>query len=360
MGWAGSELRASTAASTCSVKRGITAEKEAQQTSSSRALPESTSERGEVSDEESPLGPMSKQVESRNEKAEIQRVREPSGAGGNPTIRGRRYPITPLLLPLPAAQASASPGYLSLGQLWAAGQPPSEACLCLGPALELFYGLRKLQTLHLRSNSLRTIPVRLFWDCRSLEFLDLSTNRLRRGRCSTQELPLVVSALPQWECCSADQLVPDAGLTAGEHSFGGGSLSHLCSSTTEQQQVQRGQDEQEQPTLRKDPWGRRKTLVVADSVAAGSSFPPAAVFLWPPADRSASRIGVPLGVADRAGGRRSDRRVARGKLLLAENWCRQPGAGKSPLLAHPGAGKSSLLARPGTGKSSLLSGAPLL
>uniref|UniRef100_A0A8C6YY02 Leucine rich repeat transmembrane neuronal 2 n=1 Tax=Nothoprocta perdicaria TaxID=30464 RepID=A0A8C6YY02_NOTPE len=44
---------------------------------------------------------------------------------------------------------------------------------------ELFYGLRKLQTLHLRSNSLRTIPVRLFWDCRSLEFLDLSTNRLR-------------------------------------------------------------------------------------------------------------------------------------------------------------------------------------
>ncbi|KAK1333849.1 hypothetical protein QTO34_006237 [Cnephaeus nilssonii] len=37
----------------------------------------------------------------------------------------------------------------------------------------------------------------------------------------------------------------------------------------------------------------RKTLVaelgVADCVAAGTSFPPAAVFLWPPADRSASR-----------------------------------------------------------------------
>ncbi|KAK1334890.1 hypothetical protein QTO34_004461 [Cnephaeus nilssonii] len=50
----------------------------------------------------------------------------------------------------------------------------------------------------------------------------------------------------------------------------------------------------------------------------------AAVFRWPPADRSASRIGVPLGVADRTGGRHSDRRVVRGKLLLAENWCRQP------------------------------------
>lgn len=31
MGWAGSELRASTAASTCSVKRGMTVEKEARQ-----------------------------------------------------------------------------------------------------------------------------------------------------------------------------------------------------------------------------------------------------------------------------------------------------------------------------------------
>ncbi|KAK1332049.1 hypothetical protein QTO34_007730 [Cnephaeus nilssonii] len=83
------------------------------------------------------------------------------------------------------------------------------------------------------------------------------------------------------------------------------------------------------PTLRKDPWGRWKTLVaelgVADCVAAGTSFPPAPVFLWPSADRSASPIGVPVGVAYRAGGRRSDRRVARGKLLLAENWCRQPG-----------------------------------
>ncbi|KAK1342149.1 hypothetical protein QTO34_016906 [Cnephaeus nilssonii] len=72
----------------------------------------------------------------------------------------------------------------------------------------------------------------------------------------------------------------------------------------------------------------RKTLVaelgVADCVAAGTSFPPAAVFLWPPARSERLRIGVPLGVADRAGGRRSDQRVARGKLLLADNWCRQP------------------------------------
>ncbi|KAK1343019.1 hypothetical protein QTO34_015789 [Cnephaeus nilssonii] len=72
-----------------------------------------------------------------------------------------------------------------------------------------------------------------------------------------------------------------------------------------------------------------KTLVaelgVADCVAAGTSFPPAAVFLWPPARSERLPIGVPLGVADCAGGRRSDRRVARGKLLLADNWCRQPG-----------------------------------
>ncbi|KAK1342232.1 hypothetical protein QTO34_016991 [Cnephaeus nilssonii] len=44
-------------------------------------------------------------------------------------------PITSLLLSLPAAQASASPGYLSLWRHWAAEQPPSEACLCLGQAL---------------------------------------------------------------------------------------------------------------------------------------------------------------------------------------------------------------------------------
>ncbi|KAK1345516.1 hypothetical protein QTO34_007974 [Cnephaeus nilssonii] len=72
----------------------------------------------------------------------------------------------------------------------------------------------------------------------------------------------------------------------------------------------------------------RKTLVaelgVAECVAAGTSFPPAAVFLWPPARSERLSIGVPLGVADRAGGRCSDRRVARGKLLLADNWCRQP------------------------------------
>ncbi|KAK1344015.1 hypothetical protein QTO34_014573 [Cnephaeus nilssonii] len=35
----------------------------------------------------------------------------------------------------PSAQASAGPGYLSLGQPWAAGHPPSEACLRLGLAL---------------------------------------------------------------------------------------------------------------------------------------------------------------------------------------------------------------------------------
>ncbi|KAK1337262.1 hypothetical protein QTO34_001886, partial [Cnephaeus nilssonii] len=62
-------------------------------------------------------------------------VQEPSGAGCDPAIREGDAPITPLLLPLPAAQASAGPGYLSLGQPWAAGQPPSKACLCLGPAL---------------------------------------------------------------------------------------------------------------------------------------------------------------------------------------------------------------------------------
>ncbi|KAK1343982.1 hypothetical protein QTO34_014540 [Cnephaeus nilssonii] len=38
-------------------------------------------------------------------------------AGGNPAIRGRRRSITPLLLPLLAAQASACPGYLRLGRL---------------------------------------------------------------------------------------------------------------------------------------------------------------------------------------------------------------------------------------------------
>ncbi|KAK1333691.1 hypothetical protein QTO34_006077 [Cnephaeus nilssonii] len=82
--------------------------------------------------------------------------------------------------------------------------------------------------------------------------------------------------------------------------------------------------EENRPALRKTLVGE---LGVADCVAAGTSFPPAAVFLWPPArsehlppsDRSSSRV------ADRAGGRRSDRRVARGKLLLADNWCWQPG-----------------------------------
>ncbi|KAK1346002.1 hypothetical protein QTO34_008470 [Cnephaeus nilssonii] len=49
-------------------------------------------------------------------------VWEPSGAGGDLVIRGWRHPITPLLLPLPAAQASASPGYLSLRRPWTAGE----------------------------------------------------------------------------------------------------------------------------------------------------------------------------------------------------------------------------------------------
>ncbi|KAK1330048.1 hypothetical protein QTO34_010233, partial [Cnephaeus nilssonii] len=52
--------------------------------------------------------------------------------------------------------------------------------------------------------------------------------------------------------------------------------------------------------------------------SASTSFPLATP------DRSASGIGVPLGIAHGAGGRRSDRRVARGKLVLAENCCRQP------------------------------------
>ncbi|KAJ8346963.1 hypothetical protein SKAU_G00283640 [Synaphobranchus kaupii] len=42
-----------------------------------------------------------------------------------------------------------------------------------------FQGLRKLQSLHLRSNALTAVPVRAFLDCRSLEFLDLGYNRLR-------------------------------------------------------------------------------------------------------------------------------------------------------------------------------------
>ncbi|ELK29205.1 MAP7 domain-containing protein 2 [Myotis davidii] len=56
---------------------------------------------------------------------------------GQEVIRGRRCPITPLLLLLLlTAQALAGPGYLSVWQPWAAGQPPSKACLHLGPALD--------------------------------------------------------------------------------------------------------------------------------------------------------------------------------------------------------------------------------
>ncbi|KAK1338886.1 hypothetical protein QTO34_019553 [Cnephaeus nilssonii] len=61
---------------------------------------------------------------------------------------------------------------------------------------------------------------------------------------------------------------------------------------------------------------------------------------FPLATRGSERlpIGVPLQVADRAGRRRSDRRVARGKLLLAENWYRQPdGGAHSHKMAVPSA-----------------------
>jgi hypothetical protein len=42
-----------------------------------------------------------------------------------------------------------------------------------------FHGMRKLQNLHLRSNGLTNIPIRAFLECRSLEFLDLSYNRIK-------------------------------------------------------------------------------------------------------------------------------------------------------------------------------------
>ncbi|KAM9252436.1 LOW QUALITY PROTEIN: leucine-rich repeat transmembrane neuronal protein 4 [Cariama cristata] len=44
---------------------------------------------------------------------------------------------------------------------------------------EQFKGLRKLLILHCRSNSLKTVPIRVFQDCRNLDFLDLGYNRLR-------------------------------------------------------------------------------------------------------------------------------------------------------------------------------------
>ncbi|KAK1339894.1 hypothetical protein QTO34_018454 [Cnephaeus nilssonii] len=60
-------------------------------------------------------------------------LQEPAGARGDPAIRGKQCPITPLLLPLLAVQASAGPGYLSLGPAlgsWAAdiqGLPEGQA-----------------------------------------------------------------------------------------------------------------------------------------------------------------------------------------------------------------------------------------
>ncbi|KAK1334936.1 hypothetical protein QTO34_004508, partial [Cnephaeus nilssonii] len=95
------------------------------------------------------------------------------------------------------------------------------------------------------------------------------------------------------------------------------------------------------PALREDPWGRQKAQVaelgVADCVAAGTSFPPAPVFLWPPADRStSSQRHRPPRIPPPAFGRRSDWQVARGNgarwpIKLAggapihgwpeENWC---------------------------------------
>ncbi|KAK1336962.1 hypothetical protein QTO34_003003 [Cnephaeus nilssonii] len=58
---------------------------------------------------------------------------------------------------------------------------------------------------------------------------------------------------------------------------------------------------------------------------------------FPLATRRSERlpIGVPLGVADRAGWRHSDWRVARGKLVLVENWCRQPGSSSSSSSGGP-------------------------
>nr|KAF6331864.1 hypothetical protein mPipKuh1_008172 [Pipistrellus kuhlii] len=71
-------------------------------------------------------------------------VQEPSGAGGNPVIRGRQCPHH--------NSAAATASSTSLGQalvtctsgwLWAAGQPPSEVYLSLRPALGS-WGLRGL------------------------------------------------------------------------------------------------------------------------------------------------------------------------------------------------------------------------
>ncbi|KAK1341982.1 hypothetical protein QTO34_016734 [Cnephaeus nilssonii] len=60
------------------------------------------------------------------------------------------------------------------------------------------------------------------------------------------------------------------------------------------------------------------------SARHSTNFPPAAVFLWPPADQSASRQhDRPPREEHRSGGAPIGA-VARGKLLLAENWCQQP------------------------------------
>ncbi|KAG7253228.1 hypothetical protein CRUP_004753 [Coryphaenoides rupestris] len=44
---------------------------------------------------------------------------------------------------------------------------------------DLFHGLRKLTNLHLRYNALKFVPVRIFQDCRSMQFLDLGYNQLQ-------------------------------------------------------------------------------------------------------------------------------------------------------------------------------------
>ncbi|KAK1334422.1 hypothetical protein QTO34_005427 [Cnephaeus nilssonii] len=91
------------------------------------------------------------------------------------------------------------------------------------------------------------------------------------------------------------------------------------------------------PVLWEDPWGRQKAPVaelgVADCFSSG--HPPIGVSPASHGGRHSDRrvargklVLEELGVANRAGRRRSNRQVARGKLVLAENWCRQPDGGR--------------------------------